>query len=71
MRTNRKREVKVCPKCNSTDIVPEGVVTCYIPDKYICRNCGYTAILFPMMLWQDAKKLAVKHIEEKKLKKYP
>ncbi len=62
MNQNKKTEVKVCPECNSTDIKEKGNLI-VAGNIYRCNNCGHTGVLFPVMAWEDAKKLKVKTSE--------
>lgn len=47
MKENKKKYVKVCPKCKSTDFALEKSIIQQLgmlPNKYICNNCNYSGI---------------------------
>lgn len=56
-------EVRICPKCKSRDVSNDLSVASYaqgaIFNKYICNNCGYNAMFFPV----------VKHLNKRVKKK--
>jgi hypothetical protein len=53
--------IKVCPKCNSTDIrVEMGPMTSMgVPSPYVCENCGLMSYMMPEMERKDAMKSEV------------
>ncbi len=40
-------EIKVCPKCGSTDVDYLGYEALNLPTKYKCNKCEYEGLNFP------------------------
>jgi DNA-directed RNA polymerase subunit M/transcription elongation factor TFIIS len=59
------KHVKFCPKCKSLDIRSHLIGFFGFPAKYKCRNCGYSAFIFPALTMEQLKKLGNKRSDRK------
>jgi|GEM_PF-6532896 len=60
----RIRYIKFCPKCNSIDVNQEKSTMQslgYLPTKYICNNCGYSAFNMPEIEPDKVNSLTIKN----------
>ncbi len=57
----KNKWIKVCPKCGSTDIVPDlsasSIAKGTIFNSYKCNSCGYSGINFIEFLEDEWKKI--------------
>lgn len=55
----KKKYVRICPECQSTDTQPDLSADSYskgLLNQWRCNQCGYTGLVFPEYCADDLKK---------------
>jgi uncharacterized OB-fold protein len=59
----KKKYVRLCPMCQSTDTQPDLSADSYakgLLNQWRCNNCGHTGLFFPEYCPEDIKKIQEK-----------
>lgn len=59
----KEKYVRICPVCNSTDVVPDMSAESYargLLNQWKCNACGHSGLFFPEYTPEDLKKIKEK-----------